>query len=110
MPLAAGPTWVQQATASNATVLDKAPISLAGALIAKMFEDAKSEPDIRTAEAVWTKYQDKIVDYEKSLECSSYGAKGDKDIAMSIVDDLAKRPVSLMIAVGDLILAFAKQD
>jgi hypothetical protein len=110
MALMMGPNWVQQATASNATVLDKAPIPLAGAIIARMFGDAKLELDVRQAEAMWTKFQIRIVDYEKSLQCSSYGAAGDKEIAMTIVDDIAMRSVSLMIAVGDLILAFAQQD
>src|ERR1700730_12720979 len=110
MPLIASPAWVQQATSHYATILDKAPLPLVGAIIAQMFEKAKSESDIRNAEALWAKYQDKVVDYEKSLDCYSYGSWGDNDIAMSIVDDLFKRPVSLMIAVGDLILAFAQQD
>jgi hypothetical protein len=91
-------------------VMDKTPPHLAGSLIAKMYENAKSEADIRKAEALWAKYKEKIVRDEKSAECGSYGAKGDKEIAMSIVDDLLERPVSLMVAVGNLILAIGKQE
>jgi len=105
----AHPEWVTRESAGSASI-SKLPMMLQGSFVAKNFANAKTEEEFARAEAIWITLRPGLAKYEMSLSCKDYGASHDKEIAINLVEELIKKPLSLMMDVSKVVLWLAAQE